>query len=211
MPVWSWLLLYPFWTFQFNEMIAGDEPSLLKELGPILSQANHSRDFFYLSASSSESDAASLAEEQRKLVRRAFRDTWQFLSRDTSSQELIAKLEAVAENAFAAGAVDKEELLWLLSWDGDDLTTECGAPPAEEMVLRGLDGAQRKVVHQLARLLGLHSESRILEEDHKEDVVRTTQQKVLAIRPPRSLKCRAGAWTAPFSVTQVLTSSLVSA
>eukprot|EP00931_Biecheleriopsis_adriatica_P030113 TRINITY_DN17770_c1_g1_i1.p1 TRINITY_DN17770_c1_g1~~TRINITY_DN17770_c1_g1_i1.p1 ORF type:complete len:297 (-),score=55.20 TRINITY_DN17770_c1_g1_i1:133-1023(-) len=146
-------------------------------------------------------DAASLAEEQKRQVRRAFRDTWQYLSRDSSSQELIAKLEAVAESAFGTCIAKEEEgLLWHLSWDGDELTTESGAPPAEEMVLQGLDGAQRKVVHQLARLIGLHSESRVLEEDH----TLATERKVLALRPPRRLSCRSGAWAAPFSVAEVI-------
>jgi len=109
-------------------------------------------------------DAAWMAEEHGRQVRRTFRDNWQYLSQSQSSQELIAKLEDVAKVAFG-NDFQAEEMLWQLLWTGEDLATKAGAPPAHEMQLEGLDASERKVVHQLARLIGLHSESRLLEEE----------------------------------------------
>eukprot|EP00933_Yihiella_yeosuensis_P025675 TRINITY_DN19920_c0_g1_i1.p1 TRINITY_DN19920_c0_g1~~TRINITY_DN19920_c0_g1_i1.p1 ORF type:complete len:336 (-),score=72.29 TRINITY_DN19920_c0_g1_i1:49-1056(-) len=158
-------------------------------------------------------DGLTLAEERRRMVRRAFRDTWAYLSRDNGSQELIAKIEVVVETAFGKALVGiEDECELLVNWNGDELTTEFGTPPAAEMVVIGLDAAQRKVVHQLANILGLHSESRVLEEDAS--IFRTAaERKVLALRPPRSLNIGAGrgAWIAPFSVSQVLSAAVKTA
>eukprot|EP00930_Biecheleria_cincta_P018280 TRINITY_DN14294_c0_g1_i1.p1 TRINITY_DN14294_c0_g1~~TRINITY_DN14294_c0_g1_i1.p1 ORF type:complete len:300 (-),score=57.58 TRINITY_DN14294_c0_g1_i1:185-1084(-) len=149
-------------------------------------------------------NAAWLAEERRRHVRRSFQDVWQYVSHDESCRDLIAKLEDQTQNAF--GVCERTEpaeetLQWLLSWDGNQLVSQSGAPPAEEILLLGLDPVQRKVVHQLARLIGLQSESRICESEF----ALASQRKALALRPPRSLKCRAGVvWAAPFSVSEVL-------
>ncbi|CAE7447743.1 COX11 [Symbiodinium sp. CCMP2456] len=149
------------------------------------------------------------AEEQVRQVRRAFRENWQFLAQSQSSQELIAKLEELTEVAFGkTRALEAEDLLmWQLLWTDGDLATEAGAPPADEMLLMGLNATERKVVHQLARLIGLHSESRLLDDGQEGDDAK--QDKALALRPPRSLRCRAGSWAAPFSVSQVLNSSVM--
>lgn len=155
-------------------------------------------------------DAAWLAEERRRHVRRSFQDLWQYVSRDGSCRDLVAKLEDEAQNAF--GACLEEDTAeatcqWSLSWNGDQLVSQSGEPPAEEMLLLGLDPVQRKVVHQLARLIGLHSESRICDSDF----ATASQRKALALRPRRSLKCRAGAvWAAPFSVSEVLANVVAS-
>lgn len=107
-------------------------------------------------------DAAWMAEEHGRQVRRTFRDNWQYLSQSQSSQ--------------------------------------AGAPPAHEMQLEGLDASERKVVHQLARLIGLHSESRLLEEEAETG-------KVLTLRPRRCQR----SWSAPFSVAEVLSTEVVTA
>ncbi|CAE7035085.1 COX11 [Symbiodinium natans] len=147
------------------------------------------------------------AEEHVRQVRRAFRENWQFLAQSESSQELIAKLEELTQVAFGKtrGLEEEDLLMWQLMWTGGDLATEAGAPPADEMLLMGLNATERKVVHQLARLIGLHSESRLLGECQGEDL---KADKALALRPPRSLRCRTGSWAAPFSVSQVLISSV---
>eukprot|EP00439_Symbiodinium_sp_Y106_P085485 s481_g28.t1 len=148
--------------------------------------------------------AAPWPEECQGLkVRRAFRENWQFLARSQSSQELIAKLEELTEVAFGKtrGLEAEDLLMWQLLWTDGDLATEAGAPPADEMLLMGLNATERKVVHQLARLIGLHSESRLLDDGQEGD--ETKPDKALALRPPRSLRCRAGSWAAPFSVSQV--------
>ncbi|CAJ1397556.1 unnamed protein product [Effrenium voratum] len=147
----------------------------------------------------SAKDAAWLADERVRQVRRTFRENWQFLSTSESSQELIAKLEGVADVAFGSRSNSEDWLQWQLFWTGEDLATKAGAPPAHEMQLEGLDAAERKVVHQLARLIGLHSESRLSREMQDADKA----EKVMSLRPHRS--CRTGGiWAAPFSVSQVL-------
>jgi len=149
-------------------------------------------------------DAAQLAADRERRVRRVFADSWQFLQGNDSARELLAKLETVALRAFGPGEEAKDEaiaMLWMLDWDGAALETKFGAPPASEMAIGGLDPTFRKVAHQLARSLGLHSESRVV------DGPRGAQEnKVIALRPPRS-QTRGGdgeAWVAPYSVAQVL-------
>lgn len=148
-------------------------------------------------------DAAWLAEEQARQVRRTFRENWQYLSQSQSSQELIAKLEELTHVAFGGPKQPEEMLLWQLLWTGDDLATKAGAPPAREMHLEGLDASERKVVHQLARLIGLHSESRQVEEQQDLDQAK----KVLSLRP--HFRCQTRSWSAPFSVSQVLSAEVV--
>lgn len=143
-----------------------------------------------------------LAEERRRVVRRAFGDCWQYVSRDQSVQDLIVKLEDGANKAFGSKQCKETdaELEWLVNWTGEELATEAGSPPAQEMKLLGLDGVQRKVVHNLASLLGLRSESVVLDSFSDE------LQKALTLRPLRHLNCGAESnWIAPFSVAQVLT------
>lgn len=150
-------------------------------------------------------DAAQIREERERAVRRAFGETFQWLQRDTYSQELLAEIEVLVEKAFGScehepgfpvqeADAAAEDAPWLVCWDGEVLLTKSGAPPASELELLGLDAPQRKVVHQFARVLGLHSESR------------GTAAKVIALRPTRGSRCgpRQGRWHAPFSVSQVL-------
>jgi len=140
--------------------------------------------------------------ENERTVRRVFSDTWQFIHGNECAHDLLLKLEDEAVRAFGTNfqkASSEDEiavaLQWLLSWDGESLQTTDGAPPAHEMEITGLTPTQRKVAHQLARALGLHSESR----DGALD------EKVLALRPPRSRMCGAeAAWKPPFSVASVL-------
>eukprot|EP00435_Cladocopium_sp_Y103_P058409 s256_g20.t1 len=144
--------------------------------------------------------APRMAEERTRQVRRTFRENWQYLSQSQSSQELIAKLEQLAQDAFGTPESQLQDMLWQLLWTGEELATKAGAPPASEMQLEGLDPSERKVVHQLARLIGLHSESRSVEEE--------TSAKVLTLRPRG---CQASSWSAPFSVAQVLSAEVVTA
>lgn len=150
-------------------------------------------------------DAAQIAEENERAVRRAFGDTWQFLLGSDAARELLAKLEIGAHRAFGGDAPQAqadaaEALLWLLSWDGEDLTTKVGKPPANELGVVGLGPSQRKVVHQLARVLGLHSESRTIDEIGGLGRSTGDDDKVLTLRPPR---CSRG-WEPPLSVARVL-------
>lgn len=144
--------------------------------------------------------APRMAEERTRQVRRTFRENWQYLSQSQSSQELIAKLEQLAQDAFGTPESQLQDMLWQLLWTGEDLATKAGAPPASEMQLEGLDPSERKVVHQLARLIGLHSESRSVGSVEEE-----TTAKVLTLRP----RCQASSWSAPFSVAQVLSTEVV--
>lgn len=144
------------------------------------------------------------AEEQ---VRRAFSDTWQYITQSASAQELLAKLEGGAAKAFGAQAAASEEA-WQLAWDGEkELDTVSGEPPAGEMEIYGLTAPERKLVHQLARVLGLHSESRDCDDILAE--VAGGDGKAVAFRPPRSHTERrgGGAWIPPLSVSQVLLAS----
>jgi len=146
-----------------------------------------------------QKDAVQLAEEHERRVRRTFKDTWHFLQGNEAARDLLAKLEKEASRAFGPCEGDAIALLWMLSWDGDALQTKFGTPPANEMAIGGLTPTCRKVVHELARSLGLHSESRVVDG--------ALDSKVIAMRPPRS-HCRKGAgqdgWVAPLSVAQVL-------
>lgn len=148
--------------------------------------------------------AARRAEDQ---VRRAFSDTWQYIHGSVPTRELLTKLEGGAARAFSEACRPSEEA-WQLAWDGDSasLDTVAGEPPTGEMEVFGLTAQERKVAHQLARLLGLHSESR--ECDDFRGVSRG-DGKALAWRPPRSRqRCHGAAadaaWAPPFSVAQVL-------
>lgn len=146
-----------------------------------------------------QKDAAQLAEEHDRRVRRTFSDTWQFLQSNESARDLLTNLEKDAARAFGPCQGDAIAMLWMLSWNGGELQTKFGTPPANEMAIGGLTPSFRKVAHQLARSLGLHSESR--------DVDGALGNKVIAMRPPRR-HCRKSAdqdgWVAPLSVAQVL-------
>merc|ERR1740121_2461756 len=116
--------------------------------------------------------------------------------------------EARAARAFGAPDAPADEA-WQLAWDGDakELDTMAGQPPAGEMEIYGLTAPERKVAHQLAQVLGLHSESRECDELLAE--VAGGGGKAVAWRPPRSRQERAGRpgggpWSPPFSVSQVL-------
>lgn len=150
-------------------------------------------------------DAAQLAEEHQRQVRRAFSDTWQLIQGNDSARALLAELEKEVSRAFGASENsdgDALALLWMLNWDGDGLQTRFGAPPANEIAVGGLSPPFRKLAHQLARILGLHSESRVIDGPQG-----TNDDKVIALRPPRSSSGKSRgkeAWAAPLSVTQVL-------
>lgn len=149
-------------------------------------------------------DAVQLAEEQHRAVRRAFGENFQWIQRSSICQEMLADIEVHLAKAFATmpdmilESPQDAEQTWLLLWDGIGLTTKSGSPPAAQLELSGLDSMQRKVVHQLARVLGLHSES----------VLDTETQKVVCLRPTRASRCGLrGSWSVPFSVSKVLTTS----
>lgn len=146
-----------------------------------------------------QKDATQLAEEHERRVRRTFSDTRHFLKGNESALDLLTNIEKEASRAFGPCEGDAIAMLWMLSWNGDELQTKFGTPPANEMAIGGLTPSLRKIAHQLARSLGLHSESR--------DVDGALGNKVIAMRPPRS-HCRRSAdqddWVAPLSVAQVL-------
>jgi len=137
-------------------------------------------------------DATAVAKENARLVRRAFADMWPFLQNSDATREFIGQLEKAAAHAFTSGPqgqADGDErtgaaLLWMLDWDGASFETKFGAPPAKELAVGGLPPAERKVAHQLARVLGLHSESRDLGGARGDD-----GNKVVALRPPRRQAC----------------------
>jgi len=148
-----------------------------------------------------QTDMAQLAEEHERKVRRTFADTWRFIQDNEPARQLLAKLEKDARRAFCPQEGDNDAataLLWMLQWQGDELATKFGTPPASEIAVAGLSPTFRKVAHQLASSLGLHSESR---------EIGTRSDKVIAMRPPRR-RCGEGAdraaWEAPLSVSQVV-------
>jgi len=155
-----------------------------------------------------QKDAGQLAEEYERHVRRTFSDTWQFLQGNNSARDLLAKLEKEATRAFGSAAQESGEsdtqvaLLWMLYWDGEELQTKFGAPPANEITVGGLTPTFRKITHQLARSMGLHSESRDIDGPHG------SENKVIALRPPRQRSGGGkdqGGWIIPtFSVGEVL-------
>lgn len=149
-------------------------------------------------------DATQLAEEHARRVRRAFSETWHFLQGNDSARQLLSKLEKEALRAFGPlGAAEDSPmaLLWMLHWDGDGLETKFGAPPANEIAVGGLSPTFRKVAHQLARTMGLVSESREVDGPNGAD-----ENKVVAFRPPRKYGAKGDhdVWVAPPSVAEVL-------
>lgn len=151
-------------------------------------------------------ESAQIAEGQ---VRRAFSDTWQYVRACSPARELLTQLEAGAARAFGAPDAPADEEAWQVAWDGDakELDTMAGQPPAGEMEIYGLTAPERKVAHQLARVLGLHSESHECDELVAE--VLGGDRKAVTWRPPRTRRERAGLpgggpWSPPFSVSRVL-------
>eukprot|EP00927_Polykrikos_kofoidii_P044024 TRINITY_DN38115_c0_g1_i1.p1 TRINITY_DN38115_c0_g1~~TRINITY_DN38115_c0_g1_i1.p1 ORF type:complete len:327 (-),score=45.33 TRINITY_DN38115_c0_g1_i1:82-1062(-) len=142
-------------------------------------------------------EAAAHAEQK---VRKAFSDTLNFIRRSSRTRDLLQKLEDGFADAFSRGMPAEEA--WQVSWDGALLDTMSGEPPAVEIEVFGLSATERKIVHQLAQALGLHSESRDLDGIYLQ--VAEGDGKALALRPPRRVIGVSTPWTAPFSVTQVL-------
>lgn len=169
-----------------------------------------------------------LEGRNERTVRRVFADTWQYLRDNLPERELLGSLEAELVRAFGPPSAGPPEitlgeekeasaevaperltgntnvvaLLWMLGWDGSELTTLFGSPPAKELGVAGLTATQRKVAHQLARALGLHSESREVKIQQRGP---DDDGKVVVVRPTRNQQCGSvGTWVAPFSVAQVL-------
>lgn len=144
------------------------------------------------------------AAEAEIAVRREFSDSMLFLKNSEAARELVAKLEACATEAFKTLEGRKEAESWQLSWDheGHLLDTMSGEPPALEMEVLGLPAMERKVVHQLAKVLGLHSESRQLDEALAELV--EGDGKAVALRPTRRQCAEKAAWKPRFSVSKVI-------
>lgn len=144
---------------------------------------------------------AQVEAQNARAARQAFGCMWRYIHDDTTAKELLLELEEMATCAFASGERGNTELLqeWLLLWDGAELTTQSGNPPAVEMGITGLTSAERKCVHALAQLLGLHSASKISNGPGPEG-----DGKVLTMRPPRS-RCGSGkTWAAPLSLARML-------
>lgn len=149
-----------------------------------------------------------LQVQQEHAIRRAFSGSWSFINASPAVQELITQLESQATRAFSGwtreGDVEADALLWCLLWDQEtsSLSTKLGAPPADEMAIVGLEPHERKVAHQLARVLGLHSESKS-RNDYDGLQCGGNLEKVVAMRLPR--RCGSeNPWSSQASVTQVL-------
>jgi hypothetical protein len=147
-----------------------------------------------------QKDAAQLAKERERQVRHDFSDTWHFVQGNHAVRSLLEKVEKEAARAFGPSDGKPVALMWMLHWDGAELQSRFGSPPAQEMAIAGLTPTLRKVAHQLARTLGLHSESRSIGSTSCDD------NKTVAIRPPRRHACEGNDWIAPFSVTKVISS-----
>mmetsp|Transcript_67536 Transcript_67536/g.170426 ORF Transcript_67536/g.170426 Transcript_67536/m.170426 type:complete len:327 (+) Transcript_67536:72-1052(+) len=151
---------------------------------------------------------AQVSMENERAARHTFGDNWNYVHSNAEAKEFLAELETMATEAFSAepsrgasgGETSKEPSEWLLHWDGEGFVTSAGAPPAAELAISGLSSAQRKVVHQFAELLGLHSESRHTDATF----AGVSGEKVLTLRPPRRLGTTGRAWVAPISVARVL-------
>mmetsp|Transcript_49181 Transcript_49181/g.124814 ORF Transcript_49181/g.124814 Transcript_49181/m.124814 type:complete len:316 (-) Transcript_49181:115-1062(-) len=159
--------------------------------------------------------SAQVELENARCVRNAFGDNWQYIHSSPAAKDLLVELETMATTAFGSMVHAGEEQIaivseWHLDWDGTSFTTTLGKPPSDEMAIAGLDASQRKFVHQFARLLGLHSQSRILDVAE----VRASagggggavagDAKVLLIRPPRRHCIGGKPWEAPLSIASIL-------
>lgn len=157
------------------------------------------------------SNPAKKAAEDERTCRQVFSDSWNQIRGNVSLQELLTQLEGGAERAFsnAAETGNIPSLLWLLLWDADRVALETyfGSPPASELAIVGLTSQQRKVVHQFAKVAGLHSESRPLDDYAEVPNGLVENAKVMALRPPRGRRCGDGGWVAPVSVVRVLSAA----
>lgn len=149
-----------------------------------------------------QKDPARLAKEQERQVRHYFSDTLHFLQGDEVARDFIAKLENELSRGFGHNRdlTTPTALLWMLHWDGVELTTRFGTSPTHEIAVAGLSPTFRKLGHQLARCLSLHSESRVVDGPGGAD-----DNKVVTFRPPRSRNVKESeAWVIPFSVAKVI-------
>jgi len=157
---------------------------------------------------------AQVAQQNERAVRSGFAENWNYVHTSDASKDLLGQLEAMATQAFssapsggqpgvAGGLPEGQPEAWTVRWDGETMRSVTGAAPSAEIVVEGLDRCQRRVVHQLARLLGLQSASR--DGDYG---LRTLNDngdgRVLALRPPRRPCVGGRAWAAPLSVAGVL-------
>lgn len=154
-----------------------------------------------------------LAAQNLREVRHVFGDTWRYVSDSANARDFLLRLEETAVRAFAGAATSEglgEE--WHLHWNGTGLTTESGGPPAGELAIAGLPPMERRLVHSLARLLGLTSQSLSVDQSSRSREGRSSRgggrgsggdSKVLTVKPPRS-RCGESIWVAPFSLAGVL-------
>jgi hypothetical protein len=149
-----------------------------------------------------QKDAARLAKEQERRVRHNFSETLHFLQGNEAARDFLARLEKEFAQSFGSSgdSTNTAASLWMLHWDGTELMTRFGTPPANEIAIAGLNATFRKLGHQLARCLGLHSESRVIDGPGGAD-----DNKLVTFRPPRSHNAReTEAWVIPFSVAKVI-------
>lgn len=156
-----------------------------------------------------------VAEENERAVRHAFGGNWQYINGSDAAKDLLVELEKMAISAF--GSAPPEEMPpapgcgdstttppWTVHWDGATMTTAAGAPPAAELAVLGLEPAQRKLVHQLARVLGLHSESRAAGESPSCAAALGGDGKAVALRRPKGQCAPGSTWVPPLSLSRVL-------
>lgn len=149
-----------------------------------------------------QKDAARVAKENERQVRHHFAETLSFLQGNDAARDFIAKIENEFSQGFGQNrdSAQSAALLWMLHWDGLKLTTRFGTSPANEIAVAGLNPTFRKVGHQLARCLGLHSESRVVDGPGGID-----ENKVVTFRPPRTLNDKGSeGWKIPFSVAKIV-------
>lgn len=157
---------------------------------------------------------AQVVEQNLRDARHVFGDAWRYVTDNADAKDLLLGLEDTAARAFSAPSAAKssgEE--WLLKWDGAALKTEAGGPPADELAIVGLPGMERRLVHSLARLLGLLSHSTEDESSCRDGGRRSGGRggrggdrngKVLTVRPPRGRCADGPAWVPPLSLSCML-------
>mmetsp|Transcript_89735 Transcript_89735/g.187461 ORF Transcript_89735/g.187461 Transcript_89735/m.187461 type:complete len:311 (-) Transcript_89735:39-971(-) len=149
---------------------------------------------------------AQVTQEHRRSARIAFGDNWNYIRTAEKAKDLLQKLEEVSVEAFGSSSSSsssfpppESEADWVLTWDPDASTFHSfsGSAPASRIVLAGLDAAGRRFVHQFAKWMGLHSQS-----EGPSCGLTVASEKTLVLWPP--LPPSKAAWTAPFSVSRVI-------
>jgi len=139
-------------------------------------------------------------QQRDQELRRVFGDIFSFVANDQEVFTLVEQLELQAVQAFSADGELAADC-WQFLWNGSSLDIQSGNCPANEIEVVGLDAGLRKIVHRLAEVLGLRSESHVVDPIESLDAVHC---KTIVLRPPRTRIDSTGSWKAPFPVAQTL-------